>query len=96
MIEQVSQTGDYNQLASLTVKDETIERLTLDVQRIKEEKEAAEKMVDILKNELRLQSDHFEKQARSQAEYYTQLAEKSVQNERHIEELVTRLTSEQN
>ena len=53
------------------MKDETIERLTLDVQRIKEEKEAAEKMVDILKNELRLQSDHFEKQARSQAEYYT-------------------------
>lgn len=51
-------------------------------------------MVDILKNELKLQNDHFEKTARAQADYYSQLAEKSIQNERQVQELVTRLTSE--
>ena len=52
-------------------------------------------MVEVLKNELKLQGDHFEKTAKSQAQYYSQLAEKSVSNERQIQELITRLSSEQ-
>lgn len=46
------------------------------------EKESADRMVEVLKNELKLQSDHFEKTAKGQADYYAQLAEKSVSNER--------------
>ena len=51
-------------------------------------------MVDILKNELKMQGEHYERTQKTQNEYYTQLAERSATNEQHIQELVTRLTSE--
>jgi len=59
-----------------------ISGLSTRLEMVTAEKESAEKMVEVLRNELRLQTDHYEKSQKSQADYYAQLAEKSVDNER--------------
>ena len=81
---------------ALENRENTIAALKERTDQLQAEKEAADRMVEVLKNELRLQTDHYETSQRSQADYYAQLAEKSVDNERQIQELLTRLTSEQN
>lgn len=79
---QVTQTNNYNLDKALENRETTIQTLASDLEQLKQSKESAEKMVEVLKNELRLQTEHFEMTHRNQADYYAQLAEKSVDNER--------------
>ena len=59
------------------------------------EKESSEKMVLILQKELKLQEDHFQNTVGTQATYYAKLAEKSVNDEKQIKDLVSKLSADQ-
>ena len=59
------------------------------------EKEAADKMVSILQKELKLQEEHFKNTVGTQATYYAKLAEKSVNDEKNIKDLVAKLSKDQ-
>lgn len=58
------------------------------------ERDEANRKISILKDELRLQEEHFLKQTATQAEYYSKLVEKSVQGEQKVTELMTKMTLE--
>ena len=51
-------------------------------------------MVTVLKEELRLQEDHFNKISGTQADYYSKLVEKSLADERKVSELMAKLNAE--
>ena len=59
------------------------------------EKEASDKMVLVLQKELKLQEEHFKNTVGTQATYYAKLAEKSVNDEKNIQELMTKLSKDQ-
>ena len=52
-------------------------------------------MVKTLQEELKLQSAHFQKETKSQALYHAKLAEKQLNDDQKIQELLTQLSKEQ-
>ena len=60
----MTQTGNYNLDKALENREALIEKMKAQVHNALSEKESADKMVEVLKNELKLQSEHFEKTAK--------------------------------
>ena len=59
------------------------------------EKDTAVQMVSVLQKELKLQEEHFQNTIGTQANYYERLAEKSVNDEKQIKDLLQKLTKDQ-
>ena len=59
------------------------------------ERAASEQMVKTLQEELKLQSAHFQKETKNQALYHAKLAEKQLNDDNKIQELLTQLSKEQ-
>ena len=58
------------------------------------EKETSVQMVTVLQKELKLQEEHFQNTVGTQANYYARLAEKSVNDEKQIKDLLQKLTKD--
>jgi len=65
------------------------------INELKAERDEALKLVSTLKEELKLQEDHFNKISGTQADYYSKLVEKSLADERKVSELMAKLNAEQ-
>jgi hypothetical protein len=61
---------------------------------VSEERDEAMKMIGVLKEELKLQEQHFAQTTGSQADYYTKLVDKSVQDEKMITDLMAKISKE--
>ena len=58
---------------------------------VTQERDDSIKMIGMLKEELRLQETHYNNTSGTQAEYYSKIVEKTIQDEKKITELMTKL-----
>lgn len=58
------------------------------------EKNSSDQMVKTLQEELKLQNSHFQKETKGQALYHAKMAEKQLDDEKKIHELMTQLSKE--
>lgn len=73
--EQNSQTAQFKHMTAIESKNQKISSLETSLRELNEEKESAMIEIANLRNELKLQEQHFAKQLKAQDDYNAQFAE---------------------